>query len=58
MIDPAAPYAEPGSTALKYRARRYLPIKNKKVVKAAPTCTDFQVILAEGKYLNMVANKA
>ena len=56
IIEPAAPYVDPGSIVLKYNANRYLPIINISVVNAAPTRTDFHGILADGKYLNIVAN--
>ena len=38
-------------------ANRYFPIRNKIVVKNAPTLTDFQVIDAEGKTLGRMATE-
>lgn len=56
IIEPAAPYPEPGSVLPKYNAKPDFPIVNKSEVKNAPIHTVRHLTLISGRYLNISAN--
>ena len=53
MMEPAAPYAEPGPTLSIYIPIKNFPTINNVAVKNAPTRTSFQAISTSGKNLKI-----
>lgn len=56
MIEPAAPYPEPGFAVPKYNPKADFPISKNNAVMNGPILTCRHYIFASGKDLNLSAN--
>src|SRR5688572_22892388 len=57
IMDPAAPYVDPGSLCPRYKPSANFAITNRIEVRKAPGHTCRHCILASGRNLKMAANK-